>query len=160
MTWMNYVEAWTLGHPCPVDYLGRAQLEWQANPTFTLLTVSIQVEVTSLSAGWRARALSVTREDHWGLLIFSNPFILRFPDDSSFDVGISRPEPDGHFDVWDWSTHEQHRPTCPACGAAVIRTTILDGSGPDFTGPVTVTDHCGDCAQQHHTTHYLHGIRD
>jgi len=140
-----------------VDYVGPAQLEWRANATFSV-TGEIQVQVAAVDDGWLVRAVSMTRSDHWGLLVFDNPFVLRFPDGSCFDVGIGRPGPDGSFAVWDWSDRERHRPTCPACGGDIIRTIVYDGSGPDLSGPVTVAEICGTCGHEHHATYYLHGV--
>lgn len=135
------------GHPCWMDCSGPAELEWRANATFAT-AASIQVEVTAVTHGWRVRALSVSREDHWGLLVVNyNPFMLRFPDISCSDVGIGRPGPDGRYDVWDWKDHEQHQPNCPACGGPFTETRVDDGSGPDRSGPVSVTDLCGHCGE-------------
>jgi len=64
--------------PGSVDHVGPAQLEWRANATF-LVTGSIQVEVTAVDHGWSVQALSMTRTDHWGLLILDGPFVPAVP---------------------------------------------------------------------------------
>lgn len=137
-----------------------AELEWRPNASFATVA-SVQVEVTATSDGWRVRALAATREDHWGLLVVNtNPFVLRFPDGSCFEVGIGRPDADGRFDVWEWTACHKRQPACPTCGGSFDRTSIYDDSGQDLSGPVSVTDHCGACGKEHQATYYLHAATE
>ena len=142
-----------------MDYAGPAAVEWRANATFAV-AASVRVEVAAVAAGWRAQAISLSREDHWMLLFLDNPFVLRFPDGSSFDVAIGHPGPGGRFDIWAWDAQDQHQPRCQACGGHLTRAAVEDGSGGDLSGPVTITDVCDDCGERQHATHYLHDVRD
>jgi hypothetical protein len=148
------------GHAWSMDYSGPAELEWRPHASFAT-TASVQVAVTAVPDGWRVRALSASREDHWGLLVVNyNPFMLCFPDGSRFMVGIGRPGPDGTFDVWDWSEYEQRELVCPACGGPFTHAMVDDNSGADLSGPVVVTDTCGDCGALQQNTYYLGSLQD
>jgi hypothetical protein len=70
-------------------------LEWWANRSFCLSTLAVEVDIAwSAEAGWRATAVvtpPLAGEDLEGfefLMALSPFFTLRFPDGSTFAVGV------------------------------------------------------------------------
>ena len=77
------------------QYQGAARLEWWANRSTCLGAVAVEVDVAwSAEAGWSATAVltpPLTGEDLEGfefLMSISPFFTLRFPDESTFPVGV------------------------------------------------------------------------
>ena len=76
-------------------YQGSAKLEWWANRHTCFGDFTVEVDVTpDAETGWEATAAlapPLTGDDLVGfdfLMSLSPYFTLRFPDDSTFDVGI------------------------------------------------------------------------
>ncbi|WP_088288548.1 hypothetical protein [Kineosporia sp. A_224] len=126
-----------------MDYDGPAEIRWQASGSLSIVG-PVQVAVTALDPGWRVRLLAPTFDEWWLLLAFDSPFRLVFPDSSSFDVGIGRPDPDGYFDAWDWSVDDQHTDPCPHCGAVARHVSVNDNGDES----ITVLDRCLGCTRE------------
>jgi hypothetical protein len=126
-----------------MDYDGPAELHWQANRSLSI-TGPIHVQATALEVGWRVQLLAPTFEEWWFLFAFDSPFRLVFPDSSAFDIGIGRPDPDGRFDAWDWSTDDEHSDPCPYCGGLAWHVSVSE-NGDDS---VTIVDRCLTCLRE------------
>lgn len=120
-------------HTGRVDYDGPAELVWVANSATEIVT-PVRIEVTATVHGWQARGALVAAADLWGLLFFANPYVVRFPDGSCFDVVIGRPDMDGWFDVRE-DTGAESGPCCLSCAKQVGHVECMELS--DATAEVT-----------------------